>query len=322
MSMNKLYIYLSAALIALCMSACSEKNDNLYVGPEFVMFSDTLSTCPVTVDGEYFSVPVVASTISKYDRTFGVQVIDSKSNAIENHHYRLESNSITIKAGEARADVRVRGIYDNIEPEDSLGFALELILPETVQTSLYGKSTNVVLMKACPFNVDAFTGYCVVTSTWLNEFSDNNSYQRLIWTERDLEWEKAHPDSDTSRIIFYDWQYDHYDIKMDFVHKKGKPLEPVVTFDRDQTICDELTAFGIIRGDNNIRIEPTSVYPAFYYSCSDYLTVGFRAYVNNLSEIYGYVGYFYNVMEWVSDAEARRLMNEEGMTCNTDPHKQ
>ncbi len=311
--MRQLYIYFTLACLALCMASCSEKQgDNLYKGPEFVMFSDTLSTCPVFETPEAFSVPVVASTVSDRDRTFGVQVIDSKSNAIENYHYRLESNSVTIPAGETRADVKVVGIYENIEAADSLGFALELLMPEELESPLYGKSTNVVLMKSCPFNIDAFTGYCVVTSTFLNEFSQNNSYQKLIWTEKDPKVE--------NRIICYDWLYDNYDIKLDLV--PGDPFSPDVVFERDQVISDELSTFGIIRGDNNIRIESTAVYPSYFYSCDTYLTVGFTAYVNNLSEIYGIVGYFYNVMEWVSDAEARRLMKDEGMTCNTGPHKQ
>ncbi len=308
MSMKRLYIFLS---IALFVAACSDKNENLYSGPEFVMFSDTLSTCPVFETGEAFAVPVVASTVSANDRTFGVQVIDSKSNAIENYHYRLESNTVTIPAGETRAEVKVVGIYENIEAADSLGFALELLMPEQLESPLYGKSTNVVLMKSCPFNIDAFTGYCVVTSTFLNEYSQNNSYQKLIWTEKDPNVE--------NRIICYDWLYDNYDVHLDLV--PGDPFSPEVVLERDQVISDELSTFGIIRGDNNIRVESTPVYPSYFYSCDTYMTVGFMAYVNNLSETYGVVGYFYNVMEWVSPAEARRLM-ADGMTCNTDPHKQ
>ncbi len=312
MNMRQLYTIFILACLAFSMASCSEKqDDNLYKGPEFVMFSDTLSTCPVFETAEYFSVPVVASTVSDRDRTFGVQVIDSKSNAIENYHYRLESNTVTIPAGETRADVKVVGIYDNIEAADSLGFALELLMPDQLESPLYGKSTNVVLMKSCPFNIDAFTGYCVVTSTFLNDFSQNNSYQKLIWTEKDPKVE--------NRIICYDWLFDNYDIKLDLV--PGDPFSPDVVFEKDQVISDELSTFGIIRGDNNIRIEGTAVYPSYFYSCDTYLTVGFMAYVNNLSSVYGVVGYFYNVMEWVSEAEARRLMNDEGMSCNTGPHK-
>jgi hypothetical protein len=36
-------------------------------------------------------------------------------------------------------------------------------------------------------------------------------------------------------------------------------------------------------------------------------------YVEKLGEPVGTVGHFYNIMEWVSDEEAHRLMEEEGL---------
>ncbi len=312
-----IYTTITIVSIALCLTACSEKiGDNIYAGPEFVMFSDTLSTCPVFESAVPFSVPVVASTVTKYDRTFGVQVIDSKSNAIEDYHYRLESNTVTIPAGETRADIKVIGIYENLEASDSLGFALELLMPEQLESPLYGKSTNVVLMKSCPFNINSFTGFCVVTSTFLNEFSQNNSYQRVIWTEEVKGAPVSDdPDKTNYRIMCHDWQYDGYDVHLDLTY--GDPFSPKVNIEADQPIGDELSVFGIIRGDNNIRVGSTAVYPSYFYSCDTYMTVGMMAYVNNLSSTYGVVGYFYNVMEWVSAAEARRLVND-GMPCGTE----
>ena len=37
-----------------------------------------------------------------------------------------------------------------------------------------------------------------------------------------------------------------------------------------------------------------------------------RAYVYDIKTLVGYVGDFYNVMEWVSDEEAERLQSENG----------
>ena len=45
-------------------------------------------------------------------------------------HFSLESNTVTIKAGERTANVRIRGIYDNIEVTDSLGMVLQLVSKE------------------------------------------------------------------------------------------------------------------------------------------------------------------------------------------------
>ena len=103
------------AATALC--SCEEKYVT-YSDAEYVMFADTLAAYPVQKDVDFISIPVVSTVIKDYDRTFGVEVIDRSSNAIESYHYRLASNTITIKAGENRADVLVYGKYDNIEASD------------------------------------------------------------------------------------------------------------------------------------------------------------------------------------------------------------
>ena len=121
--MRNLHKYLCVALAGLLLASCSGER-NIYSGEEYVMFADTLKTYPVMNDVEWFSVPVVSTVTRDYDRTFGVEIIDSESNATETLHYTLRSNTVTIKAGETRADVMVHGIYDNIGPADSLGFTL------------------------------------------------------------------------------------------------------------------------------------------------------------------------------------------------------
>ena len=101
--------YLTFVILALvAMTSCRERYVT-YSDAEYVMFADTLCTYPVQKDVEYFSIPVVSTVVKKYDRTFGVEIIDKESNAIENLHYRLKSNTVTIKAGENRADVMVHG---------------------------------------------------------------------------------------------------------------------------------------------------------------------------------------------------------------------
>ena len=53
---------------------------------------------------------------------FAVEVIDRESNAVEGKHYKILSNTVTIKAGEMSTNVEVQGIYKNIGITDSLGF--------------------------------------------------------------------------------------------------------------------------------------------------------------------------------------------------------
>ena len=96
--MKKIYFMLSA-VAALFAVACDEEYVT-YSDAEYVMFAEQQSTNMVLVDQEYFSVPVASTVACDYDRTFGVEVIDKGSNAIEGKHYRLLSNSVTIPAGE------------------------------------------------------------------------------------------------------------------------------------------------------------------------------------------------------------------------------
>ncbi len=65
-------------------------------------------------------------------------------------------------------------------------------------------------------------------------------------------------------------------------------------------------------------MEGSQAYPSFIYGCQNYITVSFRAYVTTLDGEYGTVGHFYNIMEWISEEEADRLM-KDGMTMATKP---
>ena len=264
------------------------------------MFADTMATYPVQKDVEWFYIPVVSTVVKDYDRTFGVEIIDKGNNAIENLHYRLESNTVTIKAGENRADVRVHGYYDNIEATDSLGFELQLVMNSNLEMPMYGKNTKAVLMKSCPFDINNFTGYCVLTSMFLYNYSATGAYQKLVYTEK-------HPTQE-NMIICRNWINDGYDVTMTF--NADDPMLPLVTMDRDQVASDEGSFFGTAHGDNKILVTNSSYYDSVFYPCGNYLYIWTEMYVENLGEPVGTVGHFYNIMEWVSDEEAERLKRE------------
>ena len=287
---------------AMALSACQERYVT-YEGDEYVMFADTLAVYPVMEGAEEFSIPVVSTVVRNYDRTFGVEVIDRLSNAIERKHYSLESNTITIKAGETRADVKVRGHYENIGEADSLGFALQLVMKDELVMPLYGKQTKAVIMKTGKFDRSKFTGYCVLTSMFLYDFSITGSYQRLVYTEK-------HP-TEKNMIICRNWLNDGYDVTMTF-HPED-PMMPVVTMDDDQVASDEGTFFGTVHGDDKILVTDSPYYDSLFYPCGKYLYLWAQIYVKNLGEDIGTVGHFYNIMEWISDEEADRLRREEGM---------
>lgn len=303
MTMKQIFRYITLAMLAATSLAGCKEHYVTYEDAEYVMFADTMATYPVQKDVEYFSIPVVSTVTKDYDRTFGVEIIDKGNNAIENVHYRLQSNTITIKAGETRADVLVHGFYDNIEDTDSLGFQLRLVMNENLVMPMYGKDTKAVLMKSCPFDINNFTGYCVLTSMFLYQYAITGSYQRLVYTEK-------HPTQE-NMIICHDWIADGYDVTMTF--NPEDPMMPFVTMEDGQVASDEGSFFGTAHGDDNILVRGSALYDSIFYPCGNYLYIWTEMYVENLGQPVGTVGHFYNIMEWVSDEEADRLKREEGM---------
>lgn len=289
------------------MTACHESYVT-YSDKEYVMFADTMAFYSVQTKGgkdsqgnvvdSTFKIAVASTVKRDYDRTFAVEIIDKGSNAIENKHYRLESNTVTIKKGETRADVLVHGYYSNIEDTDSLGFELSLVMDDNLVMPMYGRTTKAVMMKSCPFNVEDFTGYCILTSMFLYQYSVTGEYQRLIETEK----------IDNNTILCRNWIADGYDIKMKFETKDIN--KPFVTIPSDQVACDEGSSFGISYGDDRVQVEHSPLAESVYYPCGRYLYVWAHMYVEDLSVSIGTVGHFYNIMEWITEEEANRIMRE------------
>lgn len=306
--MKHIMKYLSVAVVALAtltITSCDEEYVT-YSGPEYVMFADSISTNLVFADGESFAVAVASTVKCDYDRTFGVEVVDKGSNAIEGVHYTLESNSVTIPAGEMATEVRVKANYENIEPTDSLGFVLRLVMPEQLEWDLYpnGAQTKVVMYKSCPFDVNNFTGWCVMTSLLLYDYPGlNPSYQRLVRAE-------LHPTVENA-VIVRNCFYDGYDVTLHF--DASNPAQPRVTMDEDAVLSDEASVFGMIHGDNKLLGTTPTYQSSFYNSCQRFVELWLSVYVKNLGAMVGTVGTYYNIFEWVSDEEAERLQREEGM---------
>ncbi|MBQ7856340.1 MAG: DUF4984 domain-containing protein [Alistipes sp.] len=295
---------LAIALLAGTTS-CSEQYTT-YSDAEYVMFADTLSTNMVLADDEAFKVKVASTVTRDYDRTFGVEIIDRGSNAIEGVHYRLKSNTITIPAGKLATDVEVYGRYENFEDTDSLGFSLQLVMPDKLKWPLGENSnrTKVVMYKSCPFDINNFTGYCVLSSMLLYNYPGfyNQSYQKLVKT-------RLHP-TEPNTIILESCFYTGYDVTMKF-HPE-EPAKPTLTMDKDQVFSDEESVFGQILGDNRILGTHSTYYDNYFNSCQRFAVLWTHVYVEDIGTSIGTVGHFYNILEWVSDEEAERLKREEG----------
>ena len=294
-------VKLSMTLVAFVAVAFSftgcEPEYTTYKGPDYIMFSDTLYEIAAVDDEEYFDLPVVATRACDYDRVVAVEIIDSESNAIEGKHYSLEQNNVTIKAGELVGNVRVRAYHSNIEVADSLGFKLQLLTPEEKNWDIYGTTANVLLKKACKFDINAFKGYCVLTSTYILNYT--NTDMRLVESEIDPEEENT--------IILRDYFFDGYDVKVRF--NPDDIMNPLIEMD-DQVFGPTSDAFGTLYGDGLIRLYQPTAYTSYFSSCEKFIFQYMTLYVPGMEEGYNTVGTFVNAVEWISDDEAARLKRE------------
>ena len=295
---KKIFLGMVASLVMLAGLTSCEEQRTVYDGPLYIMFADTLSVLGVENSEEVFDIHIAATQASDKDRTLAVEVVDKESSAIEGVHYTLESNTVVIKAGELATSVRVRAIYDNLTIDEDPTLVLRLITDDDVQWSLYeGNETKVILRKICPFDINAFTGYAVVTSTFLMDYSIKD--MRLITTEVDPE--------DSTAVILHDYFYDGYDMKVRFT--TDDPLNPLIEMD-DQTMATTGEAFGTIYGDGMLHAYQPSSLVSYYSSCEKFIFQYMTVWVPGMAEGTNVVGTFINAVEWISDDEARILKNQ------------
>ena len=302
------------ALLMCAITSCGDAERPSYDGPNYILFSDTLTVLAVQNNEEVFDIPVAATEACSYDRTVAVEVIDKKSNAIEGKHYTIESNTITIKAGERAANVRIRGNYDAIAATDSLGLTLRLLTQKADQWDLYDKSyeAKVILQKCCPFDINLFNGYAVLTSTYMQEFMPNVD-NRLIKAVIDPEEENT--------VIMKDFFYDGYDVKIRFT--TNDILNPLIEMD-EQTFASTAEAFGTNYGDGYLHLYQPSSGVSYYSTSEQFIFQYFTLYVPGMAGN-NVVGTFASAIEWVSADEAKRLYLEGSIlvseTVKTDFEK-
>lgn len=296
--MRKIFFVCMAALAAVVGFTGCEQKRVTYDGPNYLMFSDTLYNYPVQESNEVFKVPVAATVATDHDRTFAVEIIDKESNAIEGKHYKLLNNTVVIKAGKMTADVEVQGFYESIGITDSLGFSMRLILPNEANWDLYTTGAKVVLRKTCPFDINKFTGYCKVTSTYFIEYMQTST--RLIKTELSKDEENT--------VILKDLYYNGYDGKLKF--KAGDVYKPYVEME-DFACGSTGEAFGTIYGDGKLMMTQPANYVSFYNTCENFVMQYVMLNVYNPDKsLYGTVGTYLNVYEWISDAEAEEMKQQ------------
>lgn len=297
MKRNILTIFIAVAAVLVWFTSCKPEYTT-YSGPNYILFSDTLYEMAVVDDETYHDIPIVATQSCDYDRTVAVEIIDAESNAIEGKHYSVESNSVTIKAGETVGNLRVKGYHSNISVYDSLGFKIQLIAPDNAKWDLYGTTANVLVSKACKFDINAFTGYCLVRSTFIMNY--------MTSTDMILAKSEVCPDEENT-IIIKDYFFKGYDAKVKF--DTSDILNPLISME-DQRFASTADAFGTLYGDGYIHMYQPTAYTSYYSSCEKFIFQYMTLYVPGMDPASNTVGTFVNAVEWISEDEAMKLKRE------------
>ena len=287
----------SIALVALlALSVGCKSEEPAYDGPSYILFAEPSHIFGVMDSNEWFDIEIAATHTASVDRHFAVEVIATESSAIEGLHYQIESNNLCIKAGKLTTTLRLRGLSENFELNEARDITLSLVLPDESLSDEQNTRATIRLQHCCKFDISAFTGYAVLTSTWSMEFMNVES--RLVHTHLDQ--------SESDVIVVEDMFYEGYDIRIK-LHSEDR-LNPLVSLSGAQVLGSTGEAFGTIYGNDELMIRNYNDNDAvsYYSPCETFLLLYSEMYVEEV----GSVGAFANVIEWISDDEAERIMRE------------
>ena len=287
------YIISLVALLAAILTLGCQSENNTYEGPNYILFSEQSYTFGVIDNEEWLEVPISATRTANHDRYIGVEVVASKSSAIEDLHYTLESTTLCIPEGKLTTSLRIRGIADNISVGSNPTITLRLVLNEEDVWEEYGTECCVELQRCCKFDINNFKGYAVLTSTWCMQYMNTES--RLVHT---------HSESENDVVVIEDMFYEDYDIRIKL--EKEDRLNPLAGLDGEQVVGSTGEAFGTIYGDGKLLITEPMGTTSYYSMCEGFVLLYTTMYVDGV----GTVGTYVNILEWISDDEAERIMRE------------
>lgn len=264
-----------------------------YSGPDYIMFSAESHDLGILDSEEWFEIPISATRAVDYDRTIGVEVVAASSSAIEGLHYAVESYTLCIPRGELSTAVRIKGNPENIATSDTPSITLRLVVDKENIWDEYGTDTEVILHKCCPADLDMFTGYCKLTSSWIMQYMGADA--RLVKTKRS--------ESKEDVIMVEDMFYTGYDVELKLLTEDR--LNPIVEME-PHTIGSTGEAFGTIYGNGKLEMMTPTGYVSYYGTCEKFLVLYTTMYVEGV----GTVGTYVNILEWISDDEAERILRE------------
>lgn len=291
-TLKPLLVAFGALLLTALVGCESERTQ--YDGPSYITFSAERHDLGVMDGEEWFEIPITATHATDHDRNVGVEIIAARSSAVYGMHYTIESTTVTIPAGKLNGMLRIKGYPEAISVSEMLGITLNLVIEEDEISEEHGTETEIYLHKCCPLDMNAFTGYAVLTSTWTMEFM--NAESTLV---------KTHLDETTpNTIVIENMYYEGYDIRLTL--NADNRLEPLVEMPEAQVAGSTGEAFGTIYGNGKLMMEQSEESASYYSPCEGFVL----QYVTMYVEEVGTVGTFAHVLEWISDDEAERIMRE------------
>lgn len=291
-SIKSLFVALGALLLTSLVGCEPERPT--YDGPNYIMFSAERHDLGIMDSEEWFEIPITATRTADHDRNVGVEIIAARSSAIYGMHYTIEATTVTIPKGELTAMLRIKGYPEAISVTDNLGITLNLVIDEEDVWDEYGTETEVYLHKCCPLDMNTFTGYAVLTSTWTMQYMNVESL--LVKTRLD--------ETMRNTIVVESMYYNGYDIRITF--KNDNRLEPLIEMSEPQVIGSTGEAFGTIYGNGKLMMMQPADSGSYYSPCEGFLLQYVTMYVENV----GTVGTYANILEWISDEEAERILRE------------
>ena len=289
----KTLVVVLGAMLLTTLVGC-EAEHTTYDGPNYIMFSAERHDLGILDSEEWFEIPISATRTAKHDRNVGVEIVAARSSAIYGLHYTIESTTVTIPAGELTAMLRIKGYPEAMGVGENLGITLNLAIEQENVWEKYGTETEVYLHKCCSLDMNAFTGYAVLTSTWAMQYMNLESI--LV---------KTHLDPTTpNTIVVEDMYYAGYDIQISFMEENR--LEPLIEMAEPQVMGSTGEAFGTIYGNGKLMMMQPADSGSYYSPCEGFLLQYVTIYVEEV----GTVGSYAHILEWISDDEAERILRE------------
>lgn len=284
----KRYIIMAAA----CMAVISCQSDRtIYDGPSYIGFPEQTMVVPVA-DNSPFAIDVAASRTAEYDRTVGVKVVQSESNATEGKHFTVDATTVTIPAGSLSSSFNISAITDNIDESDSLVVTFSLVSPDSDFLNLSDKYISVRLQKYCPFDIDKLTDNAVVSCSFL---STQDKRQRLITTRK----------IDDTTLVLENFMDDGYDVEMSFDAsdwtlttaslKPGTPVGDIRKFG------------GSPYGDNLLRVQDYVSEKSTFDMKKKTAYLYSTFFVHGAKDVLFNASYYAVGIRWITDAEVEDI---------------